>query len=77
MGSGERTSLNDLFRTMAELLEADMEPDYASLRPGDVRHSLASTERAEQLLGHRPSVDWRTGLARTLDWYRQSLRLGA
>ncbi|MEE8467382.1 MAG: SDR family oxidoreductase [Planctomycetota bacterium] len=73
VGSGERTSLNDLYRTMAELLHADVEPEYAPQRPGDVRHSLACTERAEQLLGHRPSVDWRTGLERTLDWYRQSV----
>ncbi len=73
VGSGECTSLNDLHRTMAELLDADSEPDYAPSRAGDVRHSLASTERAEQLLGYRPSVDWRTGLERTLDWYRQSV----
>ncbi|MEE8146651.1 MAG: NAD-dependent epimerase/dehydratase family protein, partial [Longimicrobiales bacterium] len=73
VGSGECTTLNALHRTMAELLNADAEPDYAPPRPGDVRHSLASTERAERLLGHRPSVDWRTGLEHTLDWYRQSV----
>ncbi len=42
-------------------------------RAGDVRHSLASLERAEALLGYRPAVDLRTGLQRTLEWYRSAI----
>ncbi|QDU72001.1 NAD-dependent epimerase/dehydratase family protein [Mucisphaera calidilacus] len=38
-------------------------------RPGDVRHSLASIDRARGLLGYEPLVDFDTGLERTCDWY--------
>lgn len=74
VGAGERISLNQLYRAMTQILGSSLEPHYAAPRGGDVRHSLASIERARTLLGFAPAVDWRTGLARTLDWYRERLR---
>jgi nucleoside-diphosphate-sugar epimerase len=71
VGAGERISLNRLYRAVAEILGSPLEPEYAAPRPGDVRHSLASIERARALLGYEPRVDWRTGLERTLRWYRE------
>lgn len=70
VGGGERISLNQLFQAMAEALQSDLVPSYEPARAGDVKHSLASIERAAAELGWRPSVDWREGLERTLDWYR-------
>jgi UDP-glucose 4-epimerase len=70
VGAGERISLLELFRAMAELLGVDVEPKFGPERAGDVRHSLASLERARQALGYAPKVSWREGLARTLAWYR-------
>lgn len=77
VGAGERISLNRLYRTMAELAGSSIQPRYAEPRGGDVRHSLASIERARALLGYAPRVDWRTGLESTLGWYRQRFRAGA
>lgn len=62
---GERISLNDLVRQLGEFAGRDVSPAYAPARPGDIRHSLAGIERAERLLGYRPSVDVREGLRRT------------
>ena len=76
VGAGERISLNRLYRAMAEILRVSLEPEYTDARGGDVRHSLASIERARALLGYAPAVDWRTGLERTLDWYRERFRGG-
>ena len=70
VGAGERISLNQLYRAMADYLGVDLEPTYAEARGGDVRHSLASLERARDWLHYEPQVDWRTGLGRTLEWYR-------
>jgi nucleoside-diphosphate-sugar epimerase len=44
---------------------------HAPARAGDVRHSLASIERARELLGYRPNVSWQDGLERTVAWYRK------
>jgi len=70
VGGGERISILELYGAMAEALGSDLEPVLGEERAGDVRHSLADLERAQQLLGYRPSVSWREGLARTIEWYR-------
>ncbi|MDP6384586.1 MAG: SDR family oxidoreductase [Planctomycetota bacterium] len=71
VGSGERISLNQLFAAMAEGLSVDLEPVYSETRAGDVRHSLADLTRARELIGYAPTVGWRDGLQRTIEWYRQ------
>jgi UDP-glucose 4-epimerase len=70
VGTGERVTVNELWARMAELWGSDLEPELVSERPGDVRHSLASLERAEKLLGYRPAIGWEEGLVETLAWYR-------
>lgn len=70
VGAGERISLLELFRAMAELLDVQVEPRFGPERAGDVRHSLAGLDLARQVLGYTPEVSWREGLARTLAWYR-------
>lgn len=70
VGGGERITINELYRTMSEILGAEQPARYAPARAGDVLHSLASIERARELLGYRPTVTWRAGLVETLAWYR-------
>jgi len=74
VGSGERVSILDLYRSMAELVGSDVQPIFAPERAGDVRDSLASIERARNLLGYAPKVGWREGIARTVAWYRERLQ---
>jgi UDP-glucose 4-epimerase len=73
VGSGARTTINQLYRAMAEQLESSLSPRYAPPRPGDVKHSVASLERARQWLGYAPAVGWRDGLRQTVEWYRVRL----
>jgi nucleoside-diphosphate-sugar epimerase len=37
-------------------------------RQGDVKHSLADIQKAERLLGFKPSVDFAGGLAQTIKY---------
>ncbi len=67
VGTGERISLNQLVETMNVILGTNLLPDYRPARPGDVRDSLASLQRIQTVLGYRPSVDFKTGLRRTLE----------
>jgi nucleoside-diphosphate-sugar epimerase len=69
VGGGERITINELYRAIAAGLGSELEPEYVPGRPGDVRHSLASVERARELLGWTPQTAWREGLERTLRWY--------
>lgn len=72
VGGGERISILELYHAVAEALGSDLQPQMAPSRPGDVRHSLASLERAQRLLSYKPETPWREGLDLTLRWYRDT-----
>ena len=70
VGGGQRISILDLYGEMTRILGVKIAPRHAPPRAGDVQHSLASIERARELLGYEPRVGWREGLERTIAWYR-------
>jgi len=70
IATGARITLNETFKILRELTGYDGEPGYAPPRSGDIRDSLADIRLAGELLGYTPSVDFREGLRRTVEWYR-------
>jgi len=70
IGCGTATSIRDLWREIASLVAVDVEPLHEPPRAGDVRHSMASIERARELLGYRPAVTLDEGLAHTIAYFR-------
>ena len=68
-----RVSLNELFRTVRDLVGATVEPIYAAPRAGDVRDSQADISKATRLLGYEPHVSFESGLEKTIAWYRASV----
>jgi UDP-N-acetylglucosamine 4-epimerase len=72
---GERTTLNQMFKFLNEGLRkrdpnlAEQKPVYREFRAGDVRHSLASVDKAKAFLGFQPSHSTQSGLESALDWY--------
>ncbi len=70
---GHSVSVNDLAAEMAKALgRPDLSPVHEAERAGDIKHSFASLDKARDLLGYAVQVDYKAGLARTLDWYRTS-----
>jgi UDP-glucose 4-epimerase len=69
IGCGERISLLDLVSLLNDLLGQRVEPVFAAPRPGDVRDSEAAIDKAASLLGYRPLVPVREGLAATVQWF--------
>ena len=72
IGCGEQVSLNEVLRLAGDLLGMPVEADYREARPGDVRESVADISRAQDLLGYRPDISFREGLALTLESIRVS-----
>jgi nucleoside-diphosphate-sugar epimerase len=70
VATGSRISLNELFRTLRDLIGRDVKPSYGASRAGDVRDSQADISRARKLLGYEPTVPFQDGLRRTVDWYK-------
>ncbi len=73
IASGSRVSVSGLLAVFNQLLEIEVQPDYKDARPADVRHSLAETIKAQEVLGFRPRVGLHEGLVKTMLWYRRSL----
>lgn len=76
-------TLNQLFGMMRDSLAindrkfATVVPHYDPFRPGDVRFSGASIEKAQRMLGYSPSHDVACGLAEALNWYVQKSHAAA
>lgn len=63
---GTRHSLNELLQSLQDIFKKKIEVSYMKPKPGDVRDSLAATERARDLLGYEVRVHFREGLERTV-----------
>lgn len=76
---GERTTLNDLVHNL-KLFLADYDPEIANVpiiyganRQGDIPHSLASINKAKQLLNYNPKFSMQEGLKNAVAWYWKNL----
>jgi len=76
---GDRTTLNGLYHLIRSELQRHLpglsvqEPQYRDFREGDVRHSLASIEKAHSRLGYRPTHTIAEGMKEAMDWYVRDL----
>lgn len=69
VGGGTQTSLNQLIKELQMIVTADMNVEYAGSRPGDVKHSLASIDKAKRLMGYESAIPFGEGLRRTVEWF--------
>lgn len=70
LATGQKITLNQTFSILKDLTGYKGEPAYAEARAGDIKESLADITRAKSALGYAPTVDFREGLRRTVEWYR-------
>lgn len=77
---GERTTLNQLINYLKEFLSCyddkirEIEIQYGPNRAGDIPHSLASVEKAKNLLDYQPQYSLKEGLQEAIDWYWEYLK---
>lgn len=77
---GDRTTLNDLVKYLKEFMSdfdpkiADVEVIHGPNRVGDIPHSLASIDKAKQLLNYNPEYSMRDGLKQAIKWYWENLK---
>lgn len=68
VGCDHRISVLGLAGIVGDLLGSRIDPVFVPARPGDVRDSQAAIDKAARLIGYRPLVSVREGLAVTVDW---------
>ncbi len=68
IGTGERTSINQLYRALAAATGYPHEATRGAARGGDIRHSAVDATLAARELGWKPWTTLEEGLAATLAW---------
>jgi len=77
---GDRTTLNDMVNLLKEYLSefdsaiSNVEVVYGPNRAGDIPHSLASIDKAKELLNYNPKYSFKDGLKEAVKWYWENLK---
>lgn len=71
LAAGGRVSLLELVDKLNHVMGTSIAPIHESERAGDIMHSQADINKAENLLDFAPVVDFQEGLRRTVAWYGQ------
>lgn len=77
---GERTNLNELTALLKhhlstfDVMISKVDVKYGPKRQGDVPHSLASIDKAKELLSYNPLFNINDGLKEAVHWYWENLR---
>ncbi len=72
VGSGNSYSINEIARSLAEVMgKSYIEPKIVGkYRAGDIRHCFADISKANEVLGYRPQVNLKEGLAELAEWLK-------
>ena len=69
IGYGKPRSILGIARTLAELLNLDIEPEVTGrYRKGDVRHCYADISLARERLGYEPQISFADGMRELIAW---------
>jgi UDP-glucose 4-epimerase len=66
----EVTSINELARTIADIMGFKLQPIYVADRPQEVRSATCSADKARKLLGYSTKVKLVEGLQTMVEWIR-------
>lgn len=70
LGSGKEISVNELIKSISEIMGHEGGVDYKPARIGDVRRHQADMSLAKELIGFEPKTPFMEGLKSTLDYYK-------
>src|SRR3990172_4988265 len=70
---GGRINLLEMIKGLNRIMGKSIRPLFVNPRPGDVKHSRASIDKAGRILGYVPAISFEEGLARTLEWYQTNM----
>lgn len=70
IGSGISTSLNDVVKLFHSISGKQLQVDYGSERPGDIKHSYFNIKKARSVLSWEPTISLAQGLRHTYEYYQ-------
>ena len=76
IGGGSRVSINEVLDMIQSITERTVKIVYRDTQKGDVRHTLADTQKAKKHLGYMPEIDLKTGLKEEWKWFKEFRQTG-
>ena len=73
VASGEKLSVNRLYKIIQETLKSDVEPEYLPERAGDIKHSLADVSNLEKIDFEVNPDNFEENLKETITWFESVL----
>jgi UDP-glucose 4-epimerase len=70
VGTGTESSINEVYRRLAQYAEFSAPPEYQPPKPGEVRRNVLDVRRVQRDLGWAPRVSLRDGLALVVNAYQ-------
>lgn len=70
IGTGRAISVNEVYKTLAQLTGYEPPITKAPKRPGDIYQSYFTVGKAERLLGWKPEVNFEDGVKAVLEFFR-------
>lgn len=72
LGSNRPISLMEMIQTIGEVLGVEPKIKQLPMQPGDVERTYADVSKAEKLIGYHPSISFKQGIERFVEWYKDS-----
>lgn len=72
VGTGEETTINELFRIIADLTTPQVKELHGPAKKGEQLRSVVDAAKLRRELGWESKVSLREGLSRTVDFFRES-----
>ena len=70
IGNSDKVRLLDFVNAIEDCLGQKAERNYMGMQTGDVPATWANADLLKTLTGYRPQTDFRNGIARFVEWYR-------
>lgn len=71
IGNSDKVRLLDFVDAIEDCLGQKAQRNYMGMQTGDVPATWANAELLKELTGYRPQTDFRDGIARFVEWYRE------
>ena len=72
IAGGRQISVNSIAKDINDICGKNVEFVYEEARKGDVKHTRAKVDSAKGLIGFEASCDFREGLEKTVEWYKDN-----
>lgn len=70
IGNASPVRLMDYIEAIEDAVGRKAEKNMVDMQPGDVHQTFADVRLLKAVTGYTPDTDYRTGIARFVDWYR-------